>query len=165
MDKTIAVVGGGDAAVEEAMFLTRFARKIFLIHRRGELRATKIVQQRVMKNDKIEFLWHSAVKNITCQTVVESLLNEDVRNKKTSQVDVEGIFIYAGQQPNSHLIVQLAELDEQGFVVTDENMGTQCPGLFAAGDVRKKLLRQVVTAVSDGAIAAVSVVKYLEQIK
>lgn len=165
MDKTIAVVGGGDAAVEEAMFLTRFARKIFLIHRRGELRATKIVQQRVMKNDKIEFLWHSAVKKIIGQTVVESLLIEDVRTKKTSQVDVEGIFIYAGQQPNSHLIEGLAELDEQGYVVTDENMGTQCPGLFAAGDVRKKLLRQVVTAVSDGAIAAVSAVKYLEQIK
>lgn len=163
--KTVAVIGGGDAAVEEAMFLTRFAGKVFLIHRRGELRATRVVQQRARENDRIEFIWHSVVRKIIGRETVEGILIEDRRTGETRRLDVDGIFIYVGQQPVSHLIEKLVEVDRHGYVITDQNMRTNCPGLFAAGDVRKKLLRQVITAVADGAIAAVAVEKYLEEIK
>lgn len=163
--KTVAVIGGGDAAVEEAMFLTRFAGKVFLIHRRGELRATRVVQQRAGENDKIEFVWHSVAREIIGRETVEGVLIEDRRTGETRRLDVDGVFIYVGQQPESHLVEELVEKDTHGYVITDENMRTGCPGLFAAGDVRKKLLRQVVTAVADGAVAAVAAEKYLEEIK
>jgi thioredoxin reductase (NADPH) len=163
--KMVAVIGGGDAAVEEAMFLTRLAGKVFLIHRRGELRATRVVQQRARENDKIEFVWHSIAREIIGREIVEGILIEDTRTGETRRLDVDGIFIYVGQQPDSHLVEELVEVDTHGYVITDENMRTGCPGLFAAGDVRKKLLRQVVTAVADGAIAAVATEKYLEEIK
>ncbi len=162
-DKHVAVVGGGDAAVEEAMFLTRFAQKVFIIHRRGELRATKIVQERARQNPRIEFIWHSIVEEITGNETVNGVRIKDVRTGQARDLAVDGVFIYIGYIPNSSLVKELVKLDEQGYIITDTNMQTSCPGIFAAGDVRQKSLRQVVTAVADGAIAAVSAEKYLER--
>jgi thioredoxin reductase (NADPH) len=160
--KTIAVVGGGDAAVEEAIFLTRFAEKIFIIHRRGELRATKVIQQRAFENKKIEFVWHSVVEEIIGKDFVETLVLKDVRTQKKTNLKVGGIFIYVGLMPQSGLVKDIVKLDETGYIVTDENMQTTVRGIFAAGDVRQKLLRQIVTAAADGAIAAVAAEKHLE---
>ncbi|WP_347491489.1 thioredoxin-disulfide reductase [Desulfoscipio sp. XC116] len=161
-DKKVAVVGGGDAAVEEALFLTRFAQKVYIIHRRGELRATRVVQQRAFENGKIEFIWHSVVDEIHGTNTVEAVLIQDVRTGAKTQLNVDGTFIYVGYRPSSGLVRKLVRLDEKGYIITDENMLTSIPGIFAAGDVRQKLLRQVVTAVADGAIAAVTAEKYLE---
>jgi thioredoxin reductase (NADPH) len=163
--KTVAVVGGGDAAVEEAVFLTRFAEKVYLIHRRGELRATKVVQQKAMVNPRIEFIWHNVVEEIFGGKTVEGMQVKDVRSGEKRRLDVDGVFIYVGQKPASRLVKELVELDPRGYIITDENMQTSFPGLFAAGDVRKKLLRQVVTAVADGAVAAVAAEKYVEELK
>lgn len=160
--KRVAVVGGGDAAVEEAIFLTRFAEKVYIIHRRGELRATKFVQKKAFANPKIEFIWHNVVDEIHGSDIVESLTIRDVRNDDKRSLTVNGVFIYVGNQPNSELVKDIVSLDEKGYIITDENMLTSQPGLFAAGDVRKKILRQVITAVADGAVAAVSAEKYLE---
>lgn len=161
-DKVVAVVGGGDSAVEEAIFLTKFAARVYIIHRRGELRATKYVQQKAMKNEKIEFVWHSVVEEIKGDATVAELDVKDVRSGQISSLKVDGVFIYVGHDPSVELVKGLVELDEKGYIITDDEMRTSTPGLFAAGDVRKKLLRQVVTAVADGAIAAVSAEKYLE---
>jgi len=160
--RSVAVIGGGDAAVEEAIFLTRFAEKVYIIHRRGELRATKVLQERAKRNPKIEFIWHSVLMEILGAYFVEGILVKNVQSGTTEELKVDGVFLYVGTRPNTGLVAGLVELDEQGYVITGENMATSCPGLFAAGDVRRKLLRQVVTAVADGATAAVAAEKYLE---
>ncbi|TEB09887.1 thioredoxin-disulfide reductase [Pelotomaculum propionicicum] len=164
-DRTVAVVGGGDAAVEEAMFLTRFVKKVLLIHRRGELRATKIVQKRAFDNPKIEFLWHSVVDEIYGNIIVEGIKVRDVRSNEIKDINVDGVFLYVGNRPNSQLVKDMITLDDKGYIITDENMLTSQAGIYAAGDVRSKLLRQVVTAVGDGAIAAVAAEKYLTERK
>jgi len=163
--KKVAVVGGGDAAVEEAMFLTRFAARVFIIHRRDELRATKVVQKKAFKNHKIEFIWNNVVEEITGKDTVEGVLVRNVRTGEKKLLDVEGVFIYVGSSPNSALVKETVMLDDKGYILTDENMLTTCKGIFAAGDVRNKLLRQVVTAVADGAVAAVAAEKYLGEMK
>lgn len=163
--KKVAVVGGGDAAVEEALFLTRFADKVTIIHRRGELRATKIVQKRAHDNPKIDFVWHSIVDTINGEGAVGSVTVKDVRSGEKQELPADGVFIYVGHKPASDLIREYVDTDEKGYIVTDDDMRTSHPGIFAAGDVRKKLLRQVVTAVADGAIAAVAAEKYLEERK
>lgn len=160
-DQVVVVVGGGDAAVEEAMFLTRFASKVYVVHRRGELRATKIIQDRAFKNSKLEFIWHSKVDEIRGVSRVEEVVIKDVRSAQTQVLKAGGIFIYVGNRPNSELVADLVALDGQGYVLTDDDMRTNVAGLFAAGDVRRKSLRQVITAVADGAVAAVSAEKYL----
>ncbi|OAT83508.1 thioredoxin-disulfide reductase [Desulfotomaculum copahuensis] len=162
-NRSVAVIGGGDAAVEEAMFLTRFASRVYIVHRRDQLRATKIVQQRAFKNDKIEFVWNSVVDQVIGEDKVAGVLLKNVQTGDTRRLDVDGVFIYVGYQPNSKLVSSLAGLDERGYVITGEDMATSCPGLFAAGDVRRKSLRQVVTAVADGAVAAVSAEKFIAQ--
>ncbi len=164
-DRVVAVVGGGDAAVEEALFLSRFARKVYLIHRRDALRATKVLQDRAFAEPKIEFLWHSVVQEVLGGRTVEAVLIRDVRSGETRAVAVDGVFVYIGMEPNSRLVRGLVALDEQGYVITDEEMRTSRPGIFAAGDVRRKTLRQVVTAVADGAIAAVTAGHYLEGLR
>ncbi|TYO97759.1 thioredoxin-disulfide reductase [Desulfallas thermosapovorans] len=161
-DKQVAVVGGGDAAVEEAIYLTKFVNKVHIIHRRGELRATKILQKRAMENEKIIFHWHSVVEKISGEATVQEIIIKDVRNGETRPLAVDGIFMYVGNRPVSDLVSGLIKVDERGYIITDENMHTSHPGIFAAGDVRQKLLRQVVTAVADGAIAAVAAEKYIE---
>ncbi|MCL6561024.1 MAG: thioredoxin-disulfide reductase [Firmicutes bacterium] len=163
--RTVAVVGGGDAAVEEAIFLTRFAEKVYIIHRRNELRATKVLQERARQNPKIEFVWNSVVSEVLGAYFVEGIRIRNVLTGETEDKKVDGVFMYVGTRPNSELVKDLVKLDDRGYIVTDENMATECPGLFAAGDVRRKLLRQVVTAVADGAIAAVAAEKYLESLR
>ena len=164
-DKTVAVVGGGNAAVEEAIFLTRFAEKVYVIHRRGELRAEKIAQHRAFANSKINFVWHSVADEIIGKKFVEGVKVRNVRDNSTSILDVSGVFIYVGNTPSSSLLKEIVKTDEKGFIITDENMLTSRQGIFAAGDVRQKLLRQVVTAVADGAIAAFAADKYISEQK
>jgi len=160
-DKVVAVVGGGDSAIEEGIFLTRFARKVYVIHRRDSLRAQKIIQERAFKNPKLEFLWDTVVQEIRGENKVQEL---EIYNRKTNQVShlpVDGIFIYVGILPNNELLESRLQLDNAGFAITDENMHTNIPGIYAAGDIRHTVLRQVVTATSDGAIAAWSAEKWI----
>lgn len=164
-NKIVAVVGGGNAAVEEAMYLTKFADKVYVIHRRNELRADKIVQERAFKNDKIEFIWDSVVKEIKGDNLVNTAVLENVKTKETSNLSVNGVFPYIGMTPNVENISGQLQQDARGFVVTDETMATSVEGVFAIGDVRTTPLRQVITAAADGAIGAVYAVKYLESLK
>lgn len=164
-NKIVAVVGGGNAAVEEAMYLTKFADKVYVIHRRNELRADKIVQERAFKNEKIEFIWDSVVKEIKGDNLVNTAVLENVKTKETSNLSVNGVFPYIGMTPNVENISGQLQQDARGFVVTDETMATSVEGVFAIGDVRTTPLRQVITAAADGAIGAVYAVKYLESLK
>lgn len=164
-DKIVAVIGGGDSAVEEANFLTKFAKKVYIIHRRDELRAVKIVQERAFKNEKIEIIWNSVVQAIEGGDFVEKLILFNRKTEAVSELKVDGVFIYVGIIPNSGLLESRVELDEQGFIKTDNSMHTNIPGVFAAGDVTHKILRQVVTASSDGATAAFSAEKWIEENK
>lgn len=162
-DKTVVVVGGGDSAVEEALFLTKFATKVYIVHRRNELRATKYVQEKAKNNDKIEFILNSVIEAIKGENIVSAV---DVKNVETGDIltlEANGVFIYIGHAPSTELVQDMVELDEGGYIITDDTMNTTVPGLFAAGDIRSKTLRQVVTAVSDGAIAAMAAEKYIEQ--
>ena len=164
-DKTVAVVGGGNAAVEEAMYLTKFADKVYVIHRRDELRADKIVQERAFKNEKIEFVWNSVVKEIKGDNLVNTAVLENVKTGEKSDLAVNGVFPYIGMTPNVENITGQLEQDANGFILTDETMKTSVDGVYAVGDVRKTPLRQVITAASDGAVGAVYAVKYLEALK
>ncbi|MDK2878611.1 MAG: thioredoxin reductase [Thermoanaerobacteraceae bacterium] len=163
-DKPIMMVGGGDTAIEEALYLTRFAESVKVVHRRDQLRATKILQERAFKNEKIKFIWNSVVDEIKGQDMVEEVIVKNVKTGEKTSVLVNGVFVAIGLVPNTSFVKDLVKLNEQGYIITDENMGTGVPGLYAAGDVRQKSLRQVVTAVADGAIAAVEAGKYLESL-
>lgn len=161
-NKVVAVVGGGNSAVEEAMYLTKFADKVYVIHRRNELRADKIVQERAFKNEKIEFVWDSVVKEIKGENLVNTIVLENVKTKEISNLPVNGVFPYIGITPNVENFSGQLEQDAAGFIITNETMSTSVDGVFAVGDVRKTPLRQVITAASDGAIGAVYAVKYIE---
>ena len=163
-DKTVAVVGGGNAAVEEAMYLTKFANKVYVIHRRNELRADKIVQDRAFKNKKLEFIWDSVVKEIQGENLVTNIIIENVKTGEQTCLNVNGIFPYIGMLPNVEQFSGQLQQDAYGFIITDETMATSLDGVFAVGDVRKTPLRQVITSASDGAIGAVYAVKYLEKL-
>ena len=164
-EKTVAVVGGGNAAVEEANYLTRFADKVYIIHRRDKLRADKIVQERAFKNPKIEFIWDSVATKITGTDTVERLLIKNVKNNELTELTVDGVFPYIGFAPNTEMVNGQVQQNEQGFIKTDEFLNTSVKGVYAIGDVRVTPLRQVITAAADGAIAAVSAIKYLEEIE
>ena len=161
-NKVVAVVGGGNAAVEEAMYLTKFADKVYVIHRRNELRADRIVQERAFKNEKVEFIWDSVVKEIKGDNLVNTVVLENVKTKEISNLAVNGVFPYIGMAPNVELFNGQLEQDSRGFIVADETMATSVEGVFAIGDVRTTPLRQVITAAADGAVGAVYAVKYLE---
>lgn len=160
--KEVVVVGGGDSAIEEAIFLTRYARSVTVIHRRDELRATKILQKRALENPKIRFELSAVPDEISGGKLVESVRVRKLKDNHLKEINAQGIFIYVGYKPNSRLLVDLVELDEQGYIITDSQCNTSHPGIFAAGDVRRSGLKQVATSVSDGAIAAMSAVRYLE---
>lgn len=162
-DRIVAVVGGGDSALEEALYLTKFAKKVYLIHRRDKFRAVKIIQERVRKNEKIEPLLNKVVVSINGKDFVESLTLKDTVTGETSELPVDGVFIFIGNEPNVSPVIHLVDTTEQGFIITDEEMKTKTPGLFAAGDVRYKPLKQVITAASDGAVAAMSATRFLEE--
>lgn len=161
----VAVVGGGDSALEEAMFLTRFASKVYLIHRRDKFRATKVVQERLKNFLQIELLMNSIVTSVEGDQKLEALILKDVNTGQEKKLAVDGLFVYVGSVPNSQLIKNLVKTDNRGFIYTGQDMQTDLPGLFAAGDVRVTPLRQVVTAVSDGAVAAVCAEKYIENLE
>ena len=159
------MIGGGDSAVEEAMFLTKFAEKVYLVHRRDQLRAVKIIQDRAFKNDKMEFVWDTIVQEIKGGDFVENLVVYNKKTKKATELKVDGVFIYIGIIPNNELFKDKLELDERGFVLTDETMQTNIEGVYAAGDIIHKVLRQVVTAAGDGATAAFAAEKWIEENK
>ena len=161
--KKVAVVGGGDSAVEEAVFLTKFAAKVYLIHRREELRAVYSIRQQAQKNEKLEFILNTVVQEINGEKQVQSLSLFNKKTNQSSELTLDGVFIYVGIVPNNELIKDLLDIDHQGFVITNENMETNIQGLYVAGDLRKKTLRQVVTATSDGAIAGFWAEKYIQE--
>ena len=164
-DKVVAVVGGGNAAVEEAIYLTRFASKVYLIHRRDELRADKIVQCRAFENPKLEFVFDSVVKEIVGEDCVKSLVLENVKSKESTNLSVDGVFPYIGISPNVDNFSGQITQDSKGFILTDDTMKTSIDGVFAVGDVRVTPLRQVITAAADGAVSAVYASRYIESQK
>lgn len=164
-DKRVAVVGGGDSAVKEAIFLTRFAEQVTVIHRRNRLRATQVLQQRAFANEGIEFLRDSVAREIVGQQAVTGVRVENVKSGEFSLVPVDGVFIYAGFTPNTKFLKGELELDEQGYIVADEQGHTTRRGVFAAGDVRKGVLRQVATAVGSGAVAAMEAEEYIAELE
>ncbi|MBQ6088638.1 MAG: thioredoxin-disulfide reductase [Firmicutes bacterium] len=168
-DFEVYVVGGGDAAVEEAMYLTKFARKVTIIHRRNELRAARSIQDKAFANPKIDFMWDTVVEEINGDGIVESMVVKNVKTGELTEVFADeddgtfGIFVFIGFRPNTEVFKGHVEMDEKGYILTDPDMHTNVPGVFAAGDIRQKSLRQVVTACADGAIAAVQAGKYIEE--
>ena len=164
--KNIVVIGGGDSAVEEGGYLTRFADKVTIIHRRDELRAQKILQDRAFANEKIDFIWNSTVKQVNGKDgKISSVTLVSTVDGTETEFETEGMFVYIGMDPLTAPFKNLGILDEHGYVVTNENMETSVPGIYAAGDVRQKMLRQVVTATGDGSIAAQICQKYLEELE
>ncbi len=161
-NKEIFVVGGGDKAVEEAIYLTRFASKVSLIHRRRELRASKILQERLFENKKIEVLWDSVPLEILGEKVVEGIKIKNLKSLEIKELKADGVFIFVGIHPHTQFLGDLLKLDETGFILTDQDMHTSLEGIWACGDCRKKTLTQVITACSDGAIAAFNANRYLE---
>ena len=161
-DKDLAVVGGGDTAVEDSVFLTRYARKVTIIHRRDQFRAAKIIQERALSNPKIEVRWNSVVERICGNHDVQAVALRNVVTNEKSEMPVDGVFVLIGADPDLAYLGGALETDENGYIVTDENMAASVPGVFVAGDIRRKSLRQIVTACADGAIAAWAAEKYIE---
>jgi thioredoxin reductase (NADPH) len=157
----VAVIGGGDAAIQEGLALTNIVRKVYVIHRRDQLRAQKIIQERAFKNEKMEFLWNKVPVAIQGKDQVQSILLEDTKTRERSRVNVDGVFVYVGARPNTQFLGGLVERDGAGFIITDEDLATKTSGLYVAGDARKKSLRQIATAVGDGALSAVSLEHYI----
>lgn len=164
--KELVVVGGGDSAVEEGVYLTRFANKVTIVHRRDELRAQKILQKRAFENEKIDFIWNHTVKEIHgTDGKVSSVTLVSTENGEEREFKTDGVFIYIGMVPLSKPFENLGITNENGYIETNEKMETKVPGIFAAGDIREKTLRQIVTATGDGSIAAQSAQHYVEELK
>ena len=160
-DRDVAMIGGGDSAIEESLYLARIARRVTVIHRRDTLRAAKDLQERAFAEPRIEFLWDSSVEAILGQTSVEGVRVRNNKTQATSILPVAGVFIYIGTIPNTEFLQGLVPLDESGYIVAGEDTITTVPGLFVAGDIRTKGLRQIVTALADGAVAAMAAERYL----
>ena len=166
----VFVAGGGDAAVEEAIYLTKFARKVTIIHRRDQLRAAKSIQEKAFQNEKIDFMWNSAIEEIKGEGLINEIVVKNLQTGELTSMKPDpndglfGLFVFIGYKPQTELFVDQLD-NERGYLVTDDNMHTNIPGVFAAGDIRKKTLRQVVTAAADGAIAAVEAGKYIEEME
>lgn len=161
-EKNVVVIGGGDSAIEESLYLANLVNKVTVVHRRDELRAQKILQDRAFKKKNIEFCWDSIPVKINGEKKVTGIEVKNVKTNEIKKIEAEGIFIYIGMIPQTEVFKDLNILDEKGYVIADENMLTSVEGVFVAGDVRQKEIRQVVTATSDGAIAAQSAYKYIE---
>jgi thioredoxin reductase (NADPH) len=164
-DKTVAVVGGGDAAVEEAIFLTRFARHVHIIHWMDHLQAVPIIQEEAKANDKISIRWNTVLTDICGDHEVRELSLQDVKTKEADTLQTDGVFIYIGITPQVEFVKDLVKMDKGGSIVTDRKMGTSVPGLYAAGDVRSDSIRQVVSAVGDGATASYFAYNYIQENK
>lgn len=163
--KKVAVVGGGDSSIQEAIYLTKFAEKVYIIHRRDEFRATKVLQEKAQSNAQIEFIMDSVVTNVMGNEQVEAVKIKNLKSGEEKAVAVDGVFVYIGKDPSTELFKGFVDTDERGYIITDAKMQTSRQGVFAAGDVRQTPLRQVVTAVADGAVAAVSAEEYIEYSK
>ena len=164
--EAVAVAGGGDAATEEAEFLTRYVERLYLIHRRDELRAQKILQKRVFENPKIEIIWNTVIEEaLGDERGLKQLRLKNVASGEESRLDVTGLFVFIGFRPNTGLLEDHAEHDAGGYLITDRDMRTSIPGLFVAGDVRSQLTRQITTAVGDATTAVIAVEKYLTEMK
>jgi thioredoxin reductase (NADPH) len=159
--KRVAVIGGGDSAVNEAIVLTKFADEVILIHRRDELRATQIYQDRAFDNPKIDIEWDTVVEEVLGEKSVTGVRVRNVKTGETQVIDLDGVFVYVGMDPKTDVFADQIELDEWGYVVTDDRMQTNVPGVFAAGDVQDHLYRQIVVATGTGAIAAMEAEKFL----
>jgi thioredoxin reductase (NADPH) len=163
-DKEIAVVGGGDAAIEEATFLTRFAKKVTVIHRRDELRASKAMQEKATSNEKIEFAWNSVVEDILDinQNKVTAVVLKNLKTNETSELPVEGVFVAIGHEPATDIFKGKIELDDHGYIAVKDNTRTSVPGVFAAGDVKDPRYRQAISAAGSGCMAAIDAFKFIE---
>jgi len=162
-DRKVAVVGGGNAALEEAVYLTKFASEVYIIHRRDQFRAAQIAVDKAKNNPKISFVLDSVVEEIHGSDKVENIIVRNVKTDKKNELKVDGIFIYIGTQPNTQFVSDYFKTDEKGYIITDSLLRTNVDGVYAAGDIRNTPLRQVATAVGDGALAAVQVEKYLSE--
>lgn len=163
-DQVIAVVGGGNSAVEESTFLTKYVKKLYLVHRRNEFRAQKIFIERAAKNEKIEFILDSAMEEIAGAKEVERAVVRNLKTNERRQLDVQGVFIFIGYIPNRNYFREHLEHDAEGYLITDTNMQTSIPGVYAAGDIRAQLVRQITTAAGDATTAAVAAEKYIENL-
>ena len=161
-DADVAVIGGGDTAVQEAVFLTRFASRVYVIHRRDELRATKIIQERAFANEKVEFVWDSIPLAIEGQTGVERLRLKNVKTSEENTLKIEGVFVLVGTRPVTEFLKDAVDLDDQGFINVNRRQETNVPGIFAAGDVTSETPRQIATAVGEGVTAVLNAEEYLE---
>jgi thioredoxin reductase (NADPH) len=164
-DRQVVVVGGGDSALEEAIFLTKFATQVYVVHRRNRLRAEKVFQERAFRNEKIEFLWDSVVTEIMGDGKVTGVRLKNVKTEEKSALEADGIFIYVGVIPNTGFLEGELELDERGYIVTDRQGHTSVPGVFAAGDVQERVLKQISTAVGSGAMAAMEAEKFIAELE
>ncbi|NMA14630.1 MAG: FAD-dependent oxidoreductase, partial [Clostridia bacterium] len=160
-EKKVVVVGGGDAAVEEALFLTRYANEVVLVHRRDQLRATKVLQDRAKANSKIHFILDTVVEKIDGKNFVDKVQLKNVKSGETRQESTNGVFVFVGTLPNTGFLQGAVEMNNQGYILTHDFLSTSVSGVFAAGDVREKFLRQVSTAVGDGAEAAMAAERYI----
>jgi len=161
-DKNIIAVGGGDSALQEGIFLTRFAKQVTIVHRRDKLRASPILQERAKMNPKISFIWDAVVDKIEGEKKVESVLLKNVKTEKIQKVLADGLFVFIGHDPNSSLAQGFVTLDEKGYIVTDISLATSVPGVFAAGEVRKGAVRQLVSACGEGCAAALAAQAFLD---
>jgi|Deesub1362B_J571_1020462.scaffolds.fasta_scaffold02174_5 thioredoxin reductase (NADPH) len=164
-DQEVLVVGGGDTAVEEGIYLAKFARKVHIVHRRDRLRASALIQKRAFENPKVDFIWSTVVESIEGSQQVEKVRLKDLKTGNSWEKDCAGVFIFVGTTPNTQFLAGIVEMDERGYILTDEDMRTSVDGIFACGDARKKLLRQVITACGEGATAAFAAQQYVEKLK
>jgi thioredoxin reductase (NADPH) len=157
----VAVIGGGDSAITEALYLTKFVNKLTIIHRRDAFRAAKSLQEKVFNNDKIDIIWNSEVLEAKGDEILEGLVIKNKVTGEISELEVNGVFVFVGLNPLSGTFKGIVNMDDRGYILTDSEMRTNVPGVFAAGDIRQKTLRQVITAAADGAIAATAAEKYI----
>jgi len=161
-EKDVLVVGGGDSALEEALFLTKFANRVRVIHRRDELRAGEALKRRATQHEKIEFVWDTVLEEIAGNGKVESVVTRNLKSKETEQLDTDGVFIFIGHYPNSSLFEKQLEMDERNYLITDDHMMTSIPGVFAAGEIQDPVWRQIATSVGQGCAAAIACERWLE---
>jgi thioredoxin reductase (NADPH) len=164
-DKPVAVVGGGDAAFDEGLYLTKYASQVTIIHRRDEYRAQKVLVDRARNNPKIDFITSTVVERVNGKDRLESLTLRDLKSNDTYDFPLGGLFVYIGNTPNTGMFKDCVTVDQNGYIDVDDTMATDCPGVYVAGDVRKNPLKQVVTAAADGSIAALTADKYLDTLE
>ena len=164
-DRQVVVVGGGDSALEEAIFLTRFATQVYVVHRRNRLRAEKVFQERAFRNEKIAFIWDTVVTEILGDRKVTGVRLKNVKTEEESVLEADGVFIYVGNIPNTGFLKGQVELDDRGYIVTNRQCHTSVPGVFAAGDVQERVLKQISTAVGSGAMAAMEAEKFIAELE